>query len=92
MTDTSFQDCPDAERSTIAYNTFYRGYLVDQNSSVPVPVTLSSAEAEYMGAANAATSFAHHRELTYDLEYMGTKEWDPEQVHGEVSTLVNSSR
>ena len=41
-----------------------------------------------MGAANAATSLAHHRELTYDLEYMGTKEYDPEQVHGEVPSWI----
>ena len=88
MTDSSFQDCPDTGRSTTAYKTFYRGSLVDQNSSVPVPVALSSAEAEYMGAANAATSLAHHRELTYDLENMGTKEYDPEQVHGEVPSLI----
>ena len=83
MTDSSFQDCPDTGRSTTAYKTFYRGSLVDQNSSVPVPVALSSAEAEYMGAANSATSLAHYRELTYDLENMRTKEYDPEQVHGE---------
>ena len=41
-----------------------------------------------MGAANAATSLAHHRELIYDLEHMGTKDYDPEQVHGEVPSLV----
>ena len=41
-----------------------------------------------MGAANAATSLAHHRELTYDLEYMGTNDYDPEQVHGEVPSLI----
>ena len=88
MTDSSFQDCPDTGRSTTAYKTFYRGSLVDQNSSVPVPVALSSAEAEYMGAANAATSLEHHRELTYDLEYMGTKKYDPKQVHREVTSLI----
>ena len=88
MTDSSFQECPDTGRSTTAYKTFYRGCLVDQNSSVPVPVALSSAEAEYIGAANAATSLAHHRELTYNLEHKGTKDYDPEQVHGEVPSLI----
>ena len=53
-----------------------------------MPVALSSAEAEYMVAANAATSLAHHRELMYDLEYMGTNEYDPDQVHGEVPSLI----
>ena len=88
MTDSSFQDCPDTGRSTTAYKIFYRGGLVDQNSSVPVPLAQSSAEAEFMGATNAGTSLANHRELTYDLEYMGTKDYDPEQVHGKVPLLI----
>ena len=88
MTDSSFQDCPDTGRSTIAYKIFYKGSLVDQNSSVPVPVAMSSAEAEYMGSANAATALAHHRELIYDLEYMGTKDYDIKLVHSQIPSLI----
>ena len=88
MTDSSFQDCPDTGRSTTAHKTYYKGSLVDQNSSVPVPVTMSSAEAEYVGAANAATALAQHRELIYDLEYMGTKKYDLTQVHNQIPSLI----
>ena len=48
MSDTSFQDCPDTGRSTTGYKVFIRGSLCEANSSVPGPVALSSAEAEYM--------------------------------------------
>ena len=61
MTDSSFQDCPDTGRSTTGYKVFYRGSMCEANSSVPVPVAMSSAEAEYMGASNAATTLAHFR-------------------------------
>jgi hypothetical protein len=88
MTDSSFQDCPDTGRSTTGYKIFHRGSLCDANSSVPVPVAMSSAEAEYMGASNAATALAHFRELIYDMEYLGTPEFDPMQVHGEAPSLM----
>ena len=55
---------------------------------MPVPVAMSSAEAEYNGASNAGTTAAHFRELIYDLKYLGTKEFDAKQVHGEVPSLI----
>jgi hypothetical protein len=88
MTDSSFQDCPDTGRSTCGYKYFYRGSLCDANSSMPVPVAMSSAEAEYNGASNAGTAAAHFRELIYDLKYLGTKEFDSNQVHGEIPSLI----
>jgi hypothetical protein len=45
FTDSSFGDCDDA-RSTGCFLGFFQGGLIDFSSSVPLPVTHSSAEAE----------------------------------------------
>ena len=88
FSDSSFQDCPDTGRSTTAFKIFYRGSLCDANSSTPVPVAMSSAEAEYMGASNAAMTLAHFRELLYDMENMGKEDYDATKIHGQVPTLL----
>ena len=88
MSDSSFQDCPDTGRSTSGYKLFYRGSLMEAESSMPVPVAQSSAEAEYMGGCKGALALAHMRELTYDLEFLGTKTYDTNMVHGEVPSLL----
>ena len=75
FTDASWQDCPDTGRSTIGYMIFYKGTLIEGNSSVPTPIAMSSSEAEYMGACCGAMSGAHIRMLLYDMMFLGTKEW-----------------
>ena len=72
FSDASWQDCPDTGRSTIGYLIFSQGGLIEANSSVPVPVAMSSAESEYMGACTAAMAGAHVRMLVYDYMYLGT--------------------
>jgi hypothetical protein len=59
FSDASFQDCPDTGRSTCGFVIFYQGGVVDSGNAVPDPVSQSSAEAEYCGAALAccAASF-----------------------------------
>ena len=48
--------------------TFYMGGIIDHEIHVPVPVAMSSGEAEYLGAGTAAMSAAHFRMLHYDFE------------------------
>jgi hypothetical protein len=54
---------------------FYLGALIEANTTVPVPVAQSSAEAEYLGACCGAMAAAHIRMIIYDLLYLGTPEW-----------------
>ena len=41
---------------------------------MPVPVAMSTGEAEYLGAGSACVSAAHIRMLLYDLQKLGTDE------------------
>ena len=43
FSDYSWQDCPDTERSTVAYIIFYQGGPIDHGTHVPGPVAQSSA-------------------------------------------------
>ena len=44
--DSSWQDCPDTGRSTVAYIIFYQGGPIYHGTRVPGPVAQSSAESE----------------------------------------------
>jgi hypothetical protein len=46
FSDASWQDCPDTGRSINGYKMSAKGGIIKANSSMPVPVALSSAEAE----------------------------------------------
>ena len=48
--------------------------MVDHASHVPVPIAMSTGEAEYLGAGNACMSSAHLRMLSYDLHHLGTRQ------------------
>ena len=54
--DSSWQDCPDTSRSTGGYHIFVQGGIVDSATTFPVPVALSSAEAEYNNACAACVA------------------------------------
>ena len=88
FTDSSWQDCPDTGRSTTGFKIFVQGGLVDAQSTMPVPVALSSAEAEYMGACNAGAMLSHLRELKYDFEYLGTQAYDLEGTTESIPSIV----
>jgi hypothetical protein len=75
FSDASWQDCPDTGRSTVGYLVFYQGGIVAANSHVPIPVAMSSAEAEYMAACAASMNAAVIRSLLYDMRYLGTREY-----------------
>ena len=68
FSDSSLQDCPDTRRSTGSFVIFYHGGVVDASSSVPTPVALSSAEAEYNACCNACMATAHVRMLLMELD------------------------
>ena len=73
FSDSSWQDCPDTGRSTTGYQIFYKGSFIEGNSSMPIPVAMNTAEAEYMGAYNCCMAIAHANMLIYDLEYLDTE-------------------
>ena len=84
FTDLSWQDCPDTGHSTCGFKIFLicGGIVNKAQSTMPVPVALSSAEAEYMGACNCGAMICHFRDLLYDLEYLGSNEYDKEGLYG----------
>ena len=88
FSDTSWQDCPDTGRSTTGYKVFVQGALIDSQSCMPVPVALSSAEAEYMGACNLGAMICHLRDLVYDFEFLGTDEYDINATTNEVPSVL----
>ena len=88
FSDTSWQDCPDTGRSTCGYKIFVQGGLVDAQSTMPIPVALSSAEAEYMGACNLGAMVCHLRDLKYDFEKLGTDEHNDEGSTGSVPSIL----
>jgi hypothetical protein len=81
FSDASWQDCPDTGRSTAGELIYCQGGYVHARSHVPVPVAMSSAEAEYMSACSACMAASHVRMILYDYKYLGTKEYsDADQM------------
>ena len=66
--DSSWQDCPDTGRSTGGYHIFVQGGIVDSAMTFPVPVALSSAEAEYNNACDACVAINAMAMLVNELE------------------------
>jgi hypothetical protein len=88
FTDSSWQDCPDTGRSTCGYKIFIQGGLVEAQSTLPVPVAMSSAEAEYMGACNSGTMIVHLRQLLYEFKYLGTPEYEIDGMFGKTPSII----
>ena len=61
FSDSSWQDCPDTERSTGAYIILYQGGPIHHGTHITGPVAQSSAESEYNAAYTAGMSLAHFR-------------------------------
>jgi Reverse transcriptase (RNA-dependent DNA polymerase) len=70
--DSSWQDCPDTGRSTGGYHIFMQGGIVDSAMTFPVPVALSSAEAEYNNLCAAAATTAAMGMLVQSLRGLDT--------------------
>ena len=88
FTDASWQDDTDTGRSTCGRISFFQGGAIDHSTHVPVPVAMSSAEAEYLGAAGAATSAAHLRMLWYDFRCLGQRHYSVEAMELEPPSII----
>ena len=67
FSDSGWKDCPYIGRRTVAYNIFYQGGPIYQETHVPVPVTQSSEENEYNAACIAGIHLAHFRMLIHEF-------------------------
>ena len=54
----------------------------DYGSHLPVPVAMSSGEAEYISAAIACMRASHLRMLIYDLKYLCSEDYDLDNMEG----------
>ena len=88
FSDTFWQDCPDTGRSTCGFKVFIQGGLIDAQSTMPVPVALSSPEAEYMGACNLGAMVCHLRDLLYEFRFLVTPFYDTEKTVPQVPSLL----
>ena len=86
FSDSSWQDCPDTERSTGAYIIYYQCVPIDHGTHVPGPVAKSSAESEYNAACTAGITLAHFRMLVAEL-----LNEDPDMVPKEAPLIVLDS-
>ena len=67
FSDSSWQDCPDTGRSTLAYNIFYQGGSIYHGKHVPWPVAQSVAESEYNSSCIAVIALANFIVLIHEL-------------------------
>ena len=67
FTDSSWQDCPDTGRSTGGYLLYHQGGIIDGGSFVPIPVAMSTAEAEYNALAHAMQATVSNRQTIHEL-------------------------
>ena len=81
FTDSSWNDCIDTGRSTGGNCSIMQGGPVDHSSHLPIPVAMSSGEAEYISAATACMRASHLRILIYDLRYLCTTEYDGDKLN-----------
>ena len=65
FSDSSWKDCKDTGRSTSGYLGFSQVGAIDYGSHLPIPVAMSSGEAEYISAAVACMKASHIRMLEY---------------------------
>ena len=80
---SSWQDCPENERSTGAYIIYYQGRPIDHGTHVSRPVSQSSVESQYNVACTAGMALAHFRMLVYELFNE-----DPDMVPKEAPLIV----
>ena len=88
FTDSSWNDCVDTGRSTGGNCSIMQGGPVDHSSHLPIPVAMSSGEAEYISAATACMRASHLRMLTYDLRYLCTKGYDGDKLNEKPARII----
>ena len=65
-----------------------QGGAVDYGSHLPIPVAMSSGEAEYIAAAVACMRASHIRMLIYDLKFIGEPTYDCINLNFEPATII----
>ena len=65
--DSSCQDCPDTGRITGSYIVFYQGGPIDHCTHVPVQVSHSSSESDYIEACTVEMLSSHFIMLNNEL-------------------------
>ncbi len=65
-----------------------QGGIIEANSTMPVPVALSSCEAEYMSCCNLGAMLCHQRELFHDFMMIGRKEYNKEGTYGKTPSIL----
>ena len=88
FSDLSWNDCIDTGRSTGGYIGLNQGGAVDYGSHLPVPVAMSSGEAEYISAAVACMRANHLRMLIYDLKFLGSDTYDADNLEYEPARII----
>ena len=88
FTDSSWNDCIDTGRSTGGNCSIMQGGPVDHSSHLPIPVAMSSGEAEYISAATACMRASHLRMLTYDLKYLCTESYDGDKLNQKPARII----
>jgi hypothetical protein len=76
------------EEAQLDTRFFAQGGIIKANSSMPVPVAVSLAEAEYMGSCNLGAMISHLRELIYEFEYLGSPQYKIDRVFGTTQTIT----
>ncbi len=88
FSDSSWNDCVDTDRSTGGNCTIVQGGPVDHSSHLSTPVSMSGGEAEYISAAAARMRSSHLRMLNYDLGYLGTAEYDSDNLKSQPAKII----
>ena len=65
-----------------------QGGPVDYGSHLPVPVAMSSGEAEYIAAAVACMRASHLRMLNYDLRHLGKEDYNADEINEEPANII----
>ena len=88
FTDSSWNDFVDMGRSTGGNCTIVQGGPVDHSIHLPISVAMSSGQAEYIAAATACIRASHLHMLTYDLRYLGTLEYDGDNIKCQPARII----
>ena len=88
FSDLSWNDCVDTGRSTGGHITFVPGGGADYRSHLPVPVAMSSGEAEYISTAVACMRASYLRMLIYDLRYLCSEDYDGDNMKYEPAKIM----
>ena len=62
-------------RLTSSYIIFYNGGIIDYGSTLPLSISMSSSESEYVAVCLACISVIHFRYLDDELEQIGKQDY-----------------